>query len=291
VYIADYSNHTVRKMTPEGVVTTLAGSAGISGNVDDTGSLARFNAPNGIVVDSDGNVFVSQRSNHVIRKITPAGVVTTFAGQAGVSGSVDANGTSARFNAPASLAIDSDDVLYVADLSGHIIRKVTPTGDVTTLAGLAGVSGSSDGNGSSARFNGPFGVAVDSSKNVYVSDATNRTIRKITPAGDVTTLAGQVGVSGAADGTGTAASFDFPYQLTVDADGNVFVPDYNRHTIRKITPSGVVTTIAGVAGESGSVDGLETDAIFWAPSAMAVDPTTGDLYVTGRNNSVRRIHQ
>ena len=177
-------------MTPAGVVTTLAGLAGSQGSADGTGSAARFAWPIGVAVDSTGNVYVADNGNDTIRKVTPAGVVTTLAGLAGSSGSADGTGSAARFYGPSGVAVDSAGNVYVADTGNYTIRKVTPAGVVTTLAGLAGTEGSADGTGSAARFSYPSGVAVDSAGNVYVADTGNNTIRKVTPAGVVTTLAG-----------------------------------------------------------------------------------------------------
>jgi sugar lactone lactonase YvrE len=189
-YVADTENHTIRKVTPGGTVTTLAGLGGSSGSADGTGSAARFYWPYGVAVDSAGNVYVADTWNYTIRKVTPGGVVTTLAGLAGTGGSTDGTGSAARFNYPSGVAVDSAGTVYVADRGNHTIRKVTPGGAVTTLAGLADSYGSADGTGSAARFDSPRGVAVDSAGNVYVADYYNNTIRKVTPGGVVTTLAG-----------------------------------------------------------------------------------------------------
>jgi streptogramin lyase len=289
VYVADRNNHTIRKITPAGVVTTLAGTAGSSGSADGTGSAARFNYPYGVAVDGSGNVYVADTYNHTIRTITPAGVVTTLAGTAGSVGSADGTGSAARFYYPQGVAVDGSGNLYVADLGNHTIRKITPAGVVTTLAGTAGSSGSADGTGSAARFYLPYGVAVDSSGNVYVADTHNNTIRKITPAGVVTTLAGTAASFGSADGTGSAARFNYPYGVAVDGSGNVYVADPGNNTIRKITPAGVVTTLAGTAGSSGSADGTGSAARFWSPGGVAVDGS-GNVYVVDNfNHTIRKI--
>ncbi|MGB7810218.1 MAG: hypothetical protein WBP56_03695, partial [Polyangia bacterium] len=163
----------------------------------------------------------------------------------------------------------------------NTIRKITPSGVVTTLAGTAGPSGSADGTGAAARFNQPFGVAVDGSGNVFVADTWNNTIRKVTPSGVVTTLAGTAGSSGSADGTGAAASFSYPYGVAVDGSGNVFVADWGNNAIRKISTSGVVTTIVGVAapGSAGNFPGPLPASIV-GPHGVAFDPSTGELYIT-----------
>src|SRR5206468_1329426 len=180
---------------------------------------------------------------------------TTLAGVVGSPGSADGSQNLARFNSPYGVAMDSSGNIYVADNYNSTIRKITAGGVVTTLAGLAGSYGSADGTGSAARFYGPSGVAVDNAGNVYVADAGNHTIRKATPAGVVTTLAGLAGNPGSADGTGSAARFFDPRGLATDSSGNVYVGDYGNQTIRKITPAGAVTTLAGLAGNPGSADG------------------------------------
>jgi Dockerin type I domain/NHL repeat len=276
VYVADTNNNTIRKITPAGVVRTLAGTAGLSGSADGTGSAARFKSPSGVAVDGSGNVYVADSYNHTIRKITPAGVVTTLAGTAGWQGSADGTGSAARFRYPSGVAVDGSGNVYVADSLNHTIRKITPAGVVTTLAGTALSSGSADGTGSAARFNSPRGVAVDGSGNVYVADFYNHTIRKITPAGVVTTFAGTAGSVGSADGTGSAARFGNLTGVAVDGSGNVYVADTFSYTIRTITPAGVVTTLAG--GSWGSADGTGSAARFDNPSGVAVDGS-GNVYV------------
>ena len=287
VYVADYINHTIRKVTPSGVVTTLAGSAGVQGSADGTGSEASFSLPASVAVDSSGNVYVADYINHTIRKVTPSGVVTTLAGTAGLIGSTDATGSVAQFQFPKGVAVDSSGNVYVADYGNHTIRKVTPSGVVTTLAGSAGFSGSADGTGSEARFNYPLGVAVDSSGNVYVGDTDNSTIRKVTPGGVVTTLAGSAGVIGSADGTGSEARFNYPLGVAVDSSGNVYVGDTDNSTIRKVTPGGVVTTLAGSAGVIGSADGTGSEARFNYPLGVAVD-SSGNVYVADTDNQTIR---
>ena len=254
IYIGDSGNSTLRAMTPAGAVSTLAGTVGAFGFADGTGSAARFNFPGGLALDAAGNLFLADWDNFLIRRITPAGVVTTLAGSPGVAGSTDGTGAAARFRNPNGLAADAAGNLYVADWGNHTIRRVTPAGVVTTLAGSPGFAGSADGTGAAARFSNPTGMAVDSAGNVYVADQGNQTIRRITPAGAVTTLAGLAGAAGSTDGTGNAARFTQPSALSISPSGDLFViSGANGETVRKITAAGVVTTVVGVAGQATAV--------------------------------------
>ena len=210
---------------------TLAGQALIAGSNDGTGSGALFNYPDGLALDSAGNLYIVDQYNFTIRKMTPSGTVTTLAGLAGVSGSADGTGNAARFNHPWGVAVDNAGNLYVADQGNHTMRKVTPVGPnwvVTTMAGLAGVAGSADGTNSAARFNEPDGVAVDNKATSMWRMHANHTIRKLTPVGTnwvVTTVAGKAGVSGSADGTNSAARFNKPTGVAADSAGNLYVAD------------------------------------------------------------------
>jgi sugar lactone lactonase YvrE len=285
VYVADRANSTIRTITTSGVVGTLAGTAGSCGYVNDTGAAARFCAPEDIAVDGAGTLYVADRNNNAIRLVHPGGAVTTYVGGGG-SGSADGIGPAARFSGPENLAVDGAGTVYVADTQNHTIRKVAPGGVVTTLAGLAGSSGSSNGVGSAARFSFPHGVAVDGAGTVYVSD-NNDMIRAITPGGVVSTLAGADGVCGSADGTGSAARFCNPQGMAIDAAGVIYVADAN-HTIRTISPGGIVRTVAGLFGRCGSADGTGSAARFCIPRAVAVGPS-GTLFVSDQNNhTIRR---
>ncbi len=290
VYVADRLNHLIRKITPAGVVTTLAGMAGTTGSANGTGTAASFNTPTGVATDAAGNVYMADFGNHLIRKITPAGVVTTLAGMAGMPpGSVNGTGTAASFAKPTGVATDAAGNVYVADQVNQLIRKITPAGVVTTLASMAGTQGSANGTGTAASFDLPGGVATDAAGNVYVADSGNHLIRKITPAGVVTTLAGMAGTFGIANGIGTAASFDIPAGVATDAAGNVYVADFLNHLIRIITPAGVVTTLAGMATVQGSANGTGTSASFNFPGGVATD-AAGNVYVADQfNHLIRKI--
>jgi hypothetical protein len=326
VYVTD---GVIRKISPGGVVTTLAGTGGVAGYADGTGASVKFNNPSGVAIDGIGNVYVADMGNQLLRKITSGGVVTTLAGRFAIQGNSDGTGANALFANDSGVAVDSGGTLYVADRNNNTIRKATSTGTVTTWVGKSGLFGHVDGPGAAATFNLPTGVALDGVGNIYVvgpndpsirkitssgvvstlaaiagysygvavdgagvvylADVSTNTIRKITPNGVVTTLAGTGGVQGHADGTGVAASFNMPTCVAVDGAGNVYVADSNNHTIRKITPAGVVTTLAGAAGVPGSVDGTGGAARFNFPNGIAAD-NAGNVYVADmNNNAIRRI--
>ncbi|MBS1525241.1 MAG: hypothetical protein JST19_06320 [Bacteroidetes bacterium] len=285
--IADEGNELIREISPALAVSTFAGTPGIAGFTNGADTSASFNKPFGVAADSLGNLYVADAGNNVIRMITAAGVVSTFAGT-GTAGAADGTDT-ASFNTPLGVAVDKTGNVYVADYENHIIRRISPAGVVGTLAGKAGVPGASDGLDTAARFNLPEAVAVDAAGNVYVADNGNNAIRKVTPAGQVTTLAGN-GSVGAANGSGNSASFNSPFGIAVDATGNVYVADAGNNMIRKITPSGAVSTLAGRTAV-GAGDGVGTAATFNTPSGIAVD-AAGNVYVADENNNlIRKITQ
>jgi sugar lactone lactonase YvrE len=388
IYVADQYNNEIRKITPAGLVSTLAGSI-YAGRADGIGAAASFNFPSGVAADAAGNVYVLDAGNNEVRKITPAGMVTTLvaggitqscsfgclstsltltavavdaagnvyiaqsisglsggpqytdiaeftsagagpflgyrfptsvapaptglavdaAGNAYLvstgssailtvtaagmttafvpsAGSANATGAAASFNSPAGIAIDAAGNIYVADSGNNEIRQITPAGVVTTRAGST-IAGSADGAGIAATFRGPSAVAVDAPGNIYVADTGNNEIRKIAPAGTVTTLAGTT-TAGAADGLGSAASFNGPAGVAVDAAGNVYVADANNHEVREITPAGMVTTLAGSASV-GNANGAGAAASFYLPYGVAVD-ADGDVYVADAGfNQIRKI--
>ena len=288
VYVADTRNHTVRKVTSAGVVTTVAGQAGASGSADGTGS-AKFNWPTGVAIDGAGNVYVADTDNDEIRKVTPAGAVSTLAGVAGVTGSSDGSGSAARFYGPSGIVGDAAGNLYIADTLNNTIRKLTPAGLVSTIAGAAGATGAIDAAGSAARFYGPQGLALDSSGNLYVADTNNSALRKIVLAsGAVTTVAGQAGIAGYSDGASSQALFRYPSGVAVDGSGNLYVVDTENSTLREVAASGLVSTLAGSTGSSGAVDGVGTAARFAIPTGVAVNATS-DIYVADTNNQTVRF--
>jgi sugar lactone lactonase YvrE len=289
IYVADYGASTIRKITPGGMVTTIAGSYGQEGSNDGVGSAARFKYPAGIAVDKAGNLFVADSLNCTVRKIDPSGMVTTIAGAPGLGGTTDGTGSNARFGRLNGVTLDAAGNIYVADTSYHTIRKVSPEGVVTTVAGQPGVAGHADGPGAAALFALPFNTAFDAAGNLYVADGGTQTIRKIDASGNVTTLAGSPGQEGSNDGPGTTARFDYPHGVVVDPAGNVYVSDWLNWSIRKVTPEGVVSTFAGLPGDSGSWDGAGLAARFELPADVAVDKA-GNVFVADSGNStIRKI--
>ena len=299
LYVADFGNNTIRKVSPGGVVTTLAGKPGVLGFDDGIGSAATFSGPNGIAVDGNGIVYVADSYNHLVRTITPAGVVSTLAGTVRRRGNVDGQGSAAAFSfatpqledgaqPPLSgMVVNSTGTLFLTDYFNDTIRTVSPTGRVTTVAG--GYLGYLDGPGTSARFRTPSGISIDASGNFYVSEDYNWTIRKISPSMATSTLAGKPLVKGSTNGVKGEAAFNSTYGVAADAAGNLYVADYNNNVVRKVSAAGVTTTLAGTPGVVGTTDGPGTAALFYQPSGIAVD-ADGNVYVSdARANTIRKI--
>lgn len=259
----------------------FAGQSDVAGSADGTGNAALFRSPGGIAVDSGGTVYVADTGNNTIRKITLDGTVTTLAGKAGQSGSLDGPGSAARFLAPMAIAVDVRGNVYVAEFADDTIRKIGPDGMVTTLAGSPGNPGSQDAAGDNAHFRNPWAVAVDGGGNVFVADRSNFTIRQVTPDGLVVTLAGSALSPGNADGGGTKARFRDPHGVAVDLARNVYVVDTGNGVLRKISPAGVVTTLTGNPAAPGYVAGLGPHSLFADAAAVASD-LRGNIYLLTR---------
>ncbi|MFC0512710.1 gliding motility-associated C-terminal domain-containing protein [Mucilaginibacter angelicae] len=260
----------------------LAGS-GLPGSNDGNAATATFVDPYGLTVDANGNIYLAESANYRIRKITPTGTVTTIAPD-GIPGSP--NIASPKFNTPHGVVRDAAGNLYVANYGNHNILKILPDGTISVFAGGFGSNGlPNDGQGTDASIINPNAIAIDAAGNLYVSDGSNL-IRKISPTGYVYTFAGS-GMAATVDGKYNGASFNTPAGLAVDATGNIFVAEQAGRVIRKITPNGDVTTIAG-SGQYGTADGIGTAASFEFPLGIAVDPS-GNLYVTDGGGTIRRI--
>jgi streptogramin lyase len=304
IFVADFLNHAIRKMTPSEtnwLITTLAGLPGTPGYTDGTNSDARFDHPAGIAVDAEGNLFVSERVNHTIRKISPVGtnwVVSTVAGLAQAIGSNDGTNTEARFHLPSGITVDASNQLYVADTANSTIRKIVQQGTnwvITTIAGSPppAIGDFVDGANQDALFDYPYGISVGGSGKLYVADFGNNAIREMVQIGtnwQVTTIAGLSGAQGGNDGPGNIATFYNPADVTIDKTGNLYVTDQSNSTIRKIVPSQTewtVSTIAGQVLKTGSADGVGTNALFKKPWGITVD-RSGNLFIADYSNSTIR---
>ncbi len=273
LYVVERGNATVRKITPEGLVSTFVGSPGLTGTSDGSANAARLNLPTALFRDdASGNFFVADTGNATIRKITAAGVVTTFAGSAGLPGSTNGTGAAARFTTPLGLTGDAVGNLYVADAGTHNIRIISPAGDAGTLLGTSAADsyGATDATGNAARFLGPSGLAISSDGLLYVADSLNHSVRRVNGSLAVSTVAGPGGNFGSADGSATTARFNAPLGLALDTTGNLYVADTRNSTLRRITSSGTVTTVAGLAGDASHVDGLTGNGRFGSPAAVAL---------------------
>jgi gliding motility-associated-like protein len=283
IYVADSGDDDIKMINPAGIVTVIAGT-GTVGAADGVGTAAGFNRPSGITLDASGNIYVTDAGNARIRKISPAGVVTTIAGT-GIAGNQDGFGTGAAFNNPVGIAVDKAGNLYVVDANNNAIRKIDTDGQVTTFAGNGSLS-VADGTGRAAGFYNPHGITIDATGTLYVADGSNRIRMITTPGAVVTTIAGNN--SGSQDGIGTAASFYFPNGLVAGQSGNLYVADSGNNEIREVAAGSIVTTLAG-NGSIGSRDGAGKAAIFNSPIGIAID-AGGNLYVSDSpDNKIRKI--
>ncbi|WP_236053940.1 NHL repeat-containing protein [Streptomyces musisoli] len=294
LYIADISNHRVRKVTPDGIITTVAGN-GQAGFVSDGGPAVatRLNSPQSVAVDGAGNLFIADYSNHRVRKVAPDGIITTVAGN-GQAGFVSDGGpaVATRLNYPMGVAVDRSGNLYIADHYNHRVRKVAPDGIITTVAGNGQAGFVSDGGPAVAtKLHYPWGVVVDDDGNLYIGDRHNHRVRRVTPHGIITTVAGN-GIAGyVADGApAVATTLNYPAAVAVDGAGNLYIADGHNHRVRRVAANGIVTTVAGngVAGyvaDGGPAVGQQ----LYYPYGVAVAPS-GDLYIADNSNHrVRKV--
>jgi mucin-19 len=294
LFIADSQNNRVRKLTPDRVVSTVAGT-GVLGSAGDGGpaTAATLNSPGGVLVDSAGNLFIADTSNHRVRKVSPAGVITNVAGTGAASFGGDGGlATNAALNSPNSIAIDSKGNLFIADTGNNRIRKVGLDGLIQTIAGtgVPGFSGDG-GDATAARLNAPAGIAIDSSGNVLIADFNNSCVREISVAGSITRIAGTGSFGSSGDGgPATSALLSLPIDVKVDAIGNILIADYFDQRIRRVNSAGIISTVAGVGGNRFSGDGgLATSATLFGPAALAVDSAGDFLVADSGNNRVREV--
>jgi sugar lactone lactonase YvrE len=290
VFVADSRNNLIRKISADGMVTTLAGS-GTQGAEDGKAASASFFFPAGIAAAPDGSVYVADTHNSLIRKISPQGMVTTVAG-ALTSSTKDHPDSLQRLDNPWGIVVAKDGTVYFTDWERNLIRKIGTDGKVSIVAGGTD-PGAKDGKGLSASFFLPQGIAIDDKGTLYIADTYNNMIRKMDANGIVSTLAGKPAIKGKhneghKDGKGPAASFNHPCGIAVDRSGMVYVADVGNNKIRKITPDGTVTTLAGT-GMPGAQNGSLEKASFYRPYGIAVDKN-GDLFIADYlNNAVREI--
>jgi sugar lactone lactonase YvrE/Tol biopolymer transport system component len=279
LYIADYNNQRVRKVSPSGTITTVAGGGNSGLGDGGPATAAALARPSGVGVDVAGDLYIADTFNNRVREVSPSGTITTVAGNgtAGFSGD-GGPATAAELDGPSGVAVDAAGDVYIADTVNGRVRQVSPSGTITTVAGngTAGFSGDG-GPATAAELSYPYGVAVDAAGDLYIPDASNNRIRKVSPSGTITTVAG-----GGSDlgngGLATAAELANPEGVAVDAAGDLYIADYDTQRIREVTPSGTITTVAG-GGNSSVYDGEPaTTAELVFPSGVAVD-AAGDLYI------------
>lgn len=293
LYIADQGNNCIRKVTPDGTVSVYAGSK-TAGFKDGPASEARFNGPCGMTVDSKGNLFVCDYYNHCIRKITPNGQVTTYAG-IGLEGYKDGKADQAMFNQPLAVTCDKQGNLYVGDFENHAIRKITPDGQVSTFVG--GKKGFKDGTGEYAQIAGPASITIDKDGNLFIIDVYNSAIRKITPSGYTTTLLSK-DLKGFVDSTIVIGQLTFQSSgfgsgngggILVDNDGDLYIADGPGNVVLYVNMSAKVVKVLAGNGNPGLIDGEGFKARFNNPIELAKDPR-GYIYVCDFNNhAVRKV--
>ena len=293
LYIADLLNERIRKVSPVGTISTYAGNGGY-GFWGDGGpaTAAQLSLPHGVALDSAGNLYIADSNNHRIRKVTPGGTISTYAGTGTEGFSGDGGpATAAHLDRPDGVALDSAGNLYIADLGNSRIRKVTPGGTISTYAGNGGYGFWGDGGPATAAQLRPRGMALDPAGNLYIADFGNSRVRKVTPGGTISTYAGTGTPGFAGDGgPATAAQLSFPQGVALDSAGNLYIADSNNNRIRKVTPGGTISTYAGTGLQGFSGDGGPAiDAQLWFPVGVALD-SAGNLYIADQENQrIRKV--
>lgn len=288
LYIADRGNHRVRRVTPAGVIATVAGT-GVGGYSGDGGSAtsARILEPVGVAIDTAGDLFICASSR--IRRVTPAGIISTIAGRARF-GPDNAPALNSLLDRPLGLAMDAAGAIYIADQFNHRVRKVSPAGIISTFAGNGQAASTGDGGqAGSAALNAPSGVFVDPAGNLFISEVAGHRIRKVTPAGVISTFAG-TGVAGSTGDGGPAASarLSGPRQFAMDSEGNLYISEQTGHRVRRITPAGIISTVAGTGVGGFNGDGPAASAQLNAPAGLAITPS-GRLFIADWLNHRIRV--
>jgi sugar lactone lactonase YvrE len=288
LHVTELGNTTIRRVSATYEVTTVAGSVNVSGFRDDAGPAARFSRPWQVASDAVGNVFVADRANRCIRRVTPEGIAEVWAGRPGVAGGNDGQRLQATFDDPAGLVIDSSGNIWVSEPSTHVIRMITPDGNVMTVAGQRNTPGFTDGRGTGSRFNSPMQLAADAGGSIYIADRGNNAIRRIGTNGTILTIAGsRSGDAGSTDGDVTEALFNGPTAVAVGPDGRIVVADKGNHAVREIK-SGIVSTILAVTELEGQADGSPPGARMLSPEGVTLMPD-GSIIVTEPSGRIRRI--
>ena len=290
IYISDGWNHRVRKVNTAGIITTIAGN-GTQGYIGDNipAKDARLYYPGALAVDAAGNLYIADTYNYRVRKVTAAGIITTVVGTGGYGNGGDGGlATAAQLGSVGGLAFDGQGNLYLSDVSNHRVRKVTPAGIITAVGGNAQYGFGGDGAlATSAMLANPAGIALDAAGNLYIADSKNNRVRKVTAGGIISTVAGATHFSGDGEAA-TGALLQYHNDVALDGSGNLYVADRGNHRIRKVAPSGVISTVAGNGTYTYSGDnGLATAAGFSYPACIAVDGE-GNLYVTD-SGRIRKV--
>ena len=309
IFIADYMNNVIRKVSTLGIITTVAGT-GAAGYNGDGGQAtdAVLNTANNVTVDAAGNLYISDASNNCIRKVNSMGVISTIAGHgiqgySGVKGYSGDGGqaTDAALNYPNGIGFDASGNMYIADGSNHCIRMVNTTGIISTVAGIGTLGYSGDGSqATNAKLNNPTSVTFDAAGNLYIADGSNNRIRMVNTLGVISTVVGNGalgynnGSFGGDGGQATAAKLDLPTRVTFDKYGNLYIADFNNNRIRKVTTFGIISTIAGsgaagyVTGSYGGDGGPAMAATLNGTNGAAFD-AFGNMYIADTHNARIRM--